>query len=227
MRSFGSVNQKSERNVVVRVAGGASVVLLAVGAALAQEDISEIPFESVPGDTTLVGGSNPIVLDSNVQVTGTVSHEGVYQLGSNTPTTYDISVQRYIVDAAPANVGVVVPLDQNLMVGLCRDKDGCDVTLAMINWDGTSNAASAVLHLFLSEANARWRFSDDAGSPSGLDGDNVTAEILLYDCYLTDAELSLGSANQRQDAVLGFGLLNCSGCAYSDVTTTCRVVISD
>ena len=220
--------RRSMRRFAWRVAGGAWIALWGAGAATAGEDIAAIPFESVPEGTTVVGGPNPIVLDSNVQVTGTVSHKGVYQLGSNAPTTYDVTVERYVVEAAaPANVGVVVALDHAVMSALCEDKDGCEVTMAMVNWDGLSNATSQFSHLFLSEANGRWRFSDNVGSIAGLDDDDLTQEIALFDFYFTDAETSQGVSNQRADSNPGFGLLNCAGCAYSDSTTLCRVVISD
>jgi len=229
MRSLGSVNVESERKVVVRVAGSASVVLVALGAALAQEEIAAIPFESVPGETTFVGGSSPIVLDSDVQVTGTVGHKGVYQLGTNTPTTYDVTVQRFVVEVPAENFGVVIPLDHARVESLCRDIDGCEVALQMLNWqpaNPTGEVASRTARLFLSQgAAAVWRFSDT--DVSGLDGGDGVDEFVAWDCYFGDGETYGGSANSRLDSGPGFGLLTVLGGSFPSEHKVCRVAITD
>ncbi len=38
----------------------------------------------------------------------------------------------------------------------------------------------------------------------------------------TDSQAAVDTSNARSDNGSGFGLLNCRGCSYSDVTTTCR-----
>jgi hypothetical protein len=60
-----------------------------------------------------------------------------------------------------------------------------------------------------------------------LDGASGAQEYILNDCYFGDAETYLGTSNGRSDATVGWGLLNCQGCSYSDTTTICRVVLED
>jgi hypothetical protein len=123
----------------------------------------------------------------------------------------------------------VVPLDVATVDSLCRDLDGCTVTLSMVNWDlaQPGNIASRLSHLALSESSRWWRFNAEVGDPVGLDGANGVQEFSSWDCYLGDAETYTGVQNGRADATVGWGLLNCAGCAYSDLTTICRVVIDD
>lgn len=193
------------------------------------DSIVAVPFDSVPEGTTLIGGPSPITLGSDVSVTGTVTSQGTYQPAGGAPTTYEISTERYVVDAGPAQVGVVVPLDQNRLTALCRDLDGCGLLLVMINWDGNETAASRQHRLFLSEVNASWRsddFYEGANYADGLDNDDSTGiQLSFYDCAFTDGESSTGE-NSVLDGNPGFGLLNLAG-DFEDSTTVCRIVFID
>ena len=169
----------------------------------------------------------PPVHASDIVVKGKVHHDAVYKAGNAAATSYEVTTERYIVEAVPANVGSVVALDHALVQALCRDKDGCYLVLQMVNWDSggqPGNVASLSAHLFLSEDSNWWRLSDV--HVDGLDSNDTPQEWTVYDCYFGDAETA-GNSNQRFDAGPGFGLLNIAGGSFSDDTTTCRVLLSD
>ena len=155
-------------------------------------------------------------------------------------STYKVSSRRYVVEAGPGAVGVTVPLDTAVVDELCRDKDGCKVTLMMVNFDGNGGIAPLAEQLFISETAERsWRMSNFGGiygNPvSGVDGSNTGIQAYqAWDCYLVDAELYTGVPNGHSDVTPGFGLLNYQGCAgwspcnaSTDSYLTCRVVFED
>jgi len=160
-----------------------------------------------------------------VDVNGELVSNGLIQVGATSPGTYEISTRRYIVDAAPANVGRVVPIDSTVMDALCRDADGCMMTLGMINWDGTQNIASRSQKLFIAQSARSWRFANV--DLDGTDSGGSVQEWSAWDCFLTDAETWTGTANGRADPGVGWALLNVQGGSYSDTTTTCRVIFED
>jgi hypothetical protein len=139
----------------------------------------------------------------------------------------DLSSLRYIVEAGPGQVGHVLPLDVARLDQLCRDKDGCEVTIGMVNWNAAGQpgqVASRSARLFLSESSRWWRLSNDI---DGLDGNGGLNEWAVFDCWLTDAETWTGTPNGRGDAGVGFALLNVAGGDFSDLTTICRIIIED
>jgi len=153
---------------------------------------------------------------------------GEVQVGNAAPTGYQYSLRRFVVEARPASVGVVVAIPVAITDAYCKDIDGCRVSASMVNWDAPGHpglAATRELRLFISETSEWWRFADI--DVDGTDNNGVLNEWSVYDCVFTDAELSTNSSNGRADAARGFGLLNILGGSYSDVTVTCRVVIED
>jgi len=142
---------------------------------------------------------------------------------------YAKKTEPYILEAGPADDGVVQPLNNTRMNNYCRDLDGCEVTLAMINWNAPAepgNVASRTYILFISQTSRWWRFNDDADS-SGLDNNDATQGISAWDCYFTDSETSTNASNGRDDQEAGFGLLNGTNVGYPDDTTACRVIVKD
>lgn len=184
--------------------------------------------------------------DGDVAISGTLRYQALHEVGSDPPTGHEVSTQRYIFEV-PADVdtiGVPQPLDVDLVKSLCRDKEGCQITLQMVNWDQDTEpgaVASRTGRLFLSETTSQFRF--DEGIESGLKGvDGATTNVVtwrLYDCAFTDADTpGFSGPNTMIDQLEGFALLNCSDnftpptgtatfCGFSDVTTVCRVVIAD
>jgi hypothetical protein len=154
---------------------------------------------------------------------------GLYQVGNPDPTAepveYAVDHERYVVEAGPAQVGTVVPMDIALMDSLCRDLDGCEVSVAMRHWAVSSpgNTIHRRFHLFYSEVDEWWRTETDV---TGVQANSSTSQYVLEDCYFTDAETPTG-VNGRSDLDRAFGLLNVAGGLHQDATTSCRVVVND
>jgi hypothetical protein len=163
-----------------------------------------------------------------VDVAGNVQTQATLTVDGGTPTSYPVTTKEYIVEATPAMVGRLIPLDTTIVEALCRDKDGCDVVLQMLNWDaagkpGLSTTRRGFMHV--SETSRWFRYFEGGGDL--LDGNNSVDEIGQYDCILTDAEIAADFNNGRYDVGAGWGLLNFKGGSYSDTTTTCRLVVKD
>ena len=161
---------------------------------------------------------------------GVLSVSGTKQSNSSGLTAFPQEVQRLVVEATPSSVGSAVPVNHTKLTELCRDDDGCEYTLGMVNWDGTGNVASRTGKLFMSQTSNSWRFDNDINGVDGVAGNN---DVVAFDCYFGDSESATDTNNGRVDNGLGFSLLNCrvipngGGCNYSDSTTTCRLVIRD
>lgn len=185
-------------------------------------------FLADDGGRVSIGGGAP---SSTLDVNGELRTNGVYQNGTAAAAAFEHTLTTYVVDAPPSQVGRVVPVDTAIFDALCRDLDGCDVTLAMVNWDPAQpgNAAHGAGRMFLSSSSRWWRMSEHLGAAAGLDGNNQVQEYRAFDCFLTDAEtLTVPFVpNGRVDQGPGFGVLNCQGCDNSDTTTTCRLIVRD
>jgi hypothetical protein len=164
-------------------------------------------------------------------VSGKLNHRAVLDLPGDADGTVELSAARYIFEVPPSKVGVVQELDQELVESLCRDLEGCRITLQVVNWntfDAPGGVMSRTSRLVLSETSGQFRF-DESSSLMGEDGDEAELVFELQDCKFTDGEVSTGDNGYFDDDV-GFGLLNCKNggpCFLSDTTTTCRVVLVD
>jgi transposase-like protein len=159
---------------------------------------------------------------------GELIARGQYQSGPGAPTPYEVSLDRFVVEARVADVGSVVAIDQSAITRLCGDIDGCPFTISMVNWAGDNRVASRSGTLFLYQGgSASWRLELNAGDIEGTDSTSGVNEVSAWDCFFGDAETSTGTNNERSDTRAGFGLLNCRGCNYSDATTSCRMVFRD
>jgi hypothetical protein len=177
---------------------------------------------SVTGNVTASGS---VTASGGLTVGGPVSLTGYRQIDNSSISTYTYTPGRFVIDATPARVGVVLPIDWTIMAAMCRDIDGCQVTIEMANWAGDGERASRRERLLISPTSGRWRFSNN--DVVAVDGNSGTNEWTPWDCYLTDAETSTNGSNGRSDNTLGWGLLNVAGGSYSDSLTTCRVIIED
>lgn len=176
-------------------------------------------------DTALdpgAGGTMAMKLSPN----GALSVRGLKQVDGATPAVAPYELQRLIVEATPATVGIAQRIDQAALEALCRDDDGCPFTISMVNWNGDGMAATRSGTLFLSQTGSAWRLEIAGSDFQGVDGDNSVAEFSAFDCYFGDANSS-SAGNARTDTGTGFSLLNCAGCTYSDTLTTCRMVFRD
>ncbi len=131
----------------------------------------------------------------------------------------------YSLIATKREVLNTVPLDMDKVYDLCRDENGCTVTLGMKDWDDgkPGNIASrGPYRLFLSQTSDWWRLSNT--DAEGVDGDGKWKHILqAWDCYFTDAEFIGGT---HTDTSLQFGLLNWNT-SYNDPDMVCILIIED
>lgn len=159
---------------------------------------------------------------------GALSVRGLKQINNSSPVVAPAELQRLIVEANQDTVGTAVPINHAALTAMCRDDDGCQFTLGMVNWNGDGSATTRSGHLYLSQTTNTWRTElYGYADTEGVDSNGATTEISAWDCYFGDFNFAADSNNARQDTGLGFGLLNCRGCVYSDTATTCRMVFRD
>lgn len=170
----------------------------------------------------------------NVLVDGTVMSRGTWQYNHvMNSAQYTISSERYVMEAYQSMAGIVVPLDTAIVNRLCRDLDGCEVTLAMVDYDpipkGETSSRSAKLYLSQSVNSNKWNWSQyDAIDVTGVDNDAVADELNVWStCYFGDFDTSTNNNNGRTDSNIGFGVLNAKGGTYSGGSTSCRLIIQD
>lgn len=180
-------------------------------------------------------GPNRLRVSGDVLIDGTnLNMNGVYTPNytagmTGTLSSYQFAISRYVIDAPPSSVGRVVPLDVSTVNSLCRDFDGCQITIALINWEAATrpdNVASRWSKFFISTSDW-WRADWYGSDPQSRDNNSAVGEFNAWDCYFTDAETSTNNTNGRNDQLQGFGFLNASGGGQSDTTTTCRLIIED
>ncbi|MBL4691966.1 MAG: hypothetical protein JKY92_01370 [Magnetovibrio sp.] len=137
--------------------------------------------------------------------------EGYPPKPNNTATQYTLW--------APVETrGNTVSVDEDRLVELCGDGDGCSIRLGMYNWDGTGRTASRASLLYYNPVNHAWRA--DVGDPSGTDFNGVVQHVMTaFNCYFTDAEYKNWIAS---DAKMGFGLLS-----WKQYKASCVLTITD
>jgi len=168
-------------------------------------------------------GANGTVTCASAGETATL----VTKRNNGSPQTTSYVPDRYIVEANQNYEGIVVPFDNAIFDALCRDDDGCEIVVGMVNWSSSvpGAVASRKEHFFLSQTGNHWRFANT--DVEAADNNNSINEWTPWDCYFTDAETSTNTNNGRADLTRGFGLLNVRGGGYPDDRTTCRVIITD
>ena len=131
---------------------------------------------------------------------------------------------KYHLEATKATVTSTVPVDMSIVNALCKDGDGCNITIGMRDWDNAQvgmTASRGPYKFFMSKTSNAWRVSTDA---QGNDGNGVVEHILsAWDCYFTDAQYVSGTAT---DSAVGFGLLNWNA-SYGDPDMVCTLDIDD
>jgi hypothetical protein len=177
-----------------------------------------------------------LAAEGDAVLSGKLRYGAVLDVAGQPRMTYETSTFEYILEAGPSTVGVAQTIPSAVLYELCRDKDGCRVSLQMAGWDPVGEpgaVASQTGWLFLSESSAYWR-TDDSLAESGVDGPpGLTDYWPLYDCYFSDAETgSVSADNTLQDQAAGFSLLNRKNSgvdpgSFDDATTICRLVVRD
>lgn len=146
----------------------------------------------------------------------------------STSTTYFVNKKRYHVEATKAIKKNTINLDMDIMRDLCRDADGCSITIGMRDWDNTRvglTASRGPYRFFMSETSNWWRISNI--DTEGRDGDsNLGHPIYIWDsCYFTDGEYINGTGT---DTTVQLGFMNWeSATSYNDPDMVCTLTVDD
>lgn len=115
--------------------------------------------------------------------------------------------------------GNTVSIPTSRIIELCSDGDGCEVRIAMYNWDGTGRTASRSSLFYYNQYTKTWR--TEAGDVEGTVGNNVTEHLLnAWACYLTDGYYT-GWTNHG-DINTGFSILS-----WNQYNADCSVTFVD
>lgn len=74
---------------------------------------------------------------------------------------------KYHLEATKATVNATVPVDMSVVNALCKDGDGCDITIGMKDWDNAqlgNFASRGPYKLYMSQTSGWWRVSDTDAS---------------------------------------------------------------
>lgn len=97
---------------------------------------------------------------------------------------------KYHLEATKSTVNSTIPVDMTTVNALCKDGDGCDITVGMKDWDNAQVgmiASRGPYKLYMSKTSNAWRVSNS--DAQGNDGNGSVEHILsAWDCYFTDAQ---------------------------------------
>ena len=115
--------------------------------------------------------------------------------------------------------GTSVSIPESRVAQLCGDIDGCEIRIAMYNWDGTRRTASRSSLFYYNSSNRNWRA--EAGDTAGTTDNNTTQHIMhAWSCYFTDgvySEFYNHGDLDRNFAVLSWNQYNASACRVTIV----------
>lgn len=125
---------------------------------------------------------------------------------------YYVSKKRYHVemtkDPVDPTSARLIPLDMSILDELCRDEDGCTVTMGERNYDSVNRPGAVTVQgpykLFLSQSSDWYNISGPGDNSE--DGDGYTRFLVGGgDCDFTDADFTTG--NSPTDDRVGLALL--------------------
>lgn len=167
-------------------------------------------------------------------VVGGVQYDGV-RVVDGKQSRNPVTLKRYQVEATKATENNSIPLDNSLFNALCRDKDGCLITLGMRNWDPVNQpgvtATVGPVRFFITGKGYYRQPTAPTDGVRDLDAkfikrdNNKGPENVMnaYDCYLSDGDYVDGLAT---DDRAGFSLLNFNS-VYTDPAMVCVLTIDD
>ncbi|MEM7533267.1 MAG: hypothetical protein AAF639_13885 [Chloroflexota bacterium] len=164
-------------------------------------------------------------IQGGINLQGNIAYQAVKQVDLDEPTAYAVTTRRYHVEATKAQEGNTIPLDMDIIYDLCRDGDGCAVTLGMRDWDNNApgrTTSRGPYRLFLSETSTHFQMSNTDWH--GMDGNGTVHHIVqAWDCYFTDGEYTNASGSDNH---VQLGLLNAIN-RYRDPDMVCVLTIDD
>lgn len=146
------------------------------------------------------------------------------QTDNQYPVPYKVTLSRYHIEATRAQYRTSTPIDMDIYYELCRDEDGCSITLAMKNWHATNDAVASrgPYRLFASVNTNFWRLSNT--DSENEDGNGVIRHVLnAWDCFFTDGEYLNGVGS---DVEVQMNLLNWQD-SFSRQELICSLTITD
>jgi hypothetical protein len=193
--------------------------------------------------TGLSISSKAITIDGPLTVNGDWNTTAIRDIGdskggANQKANYEVSLRRYVVEATDA-VGNFhgVQLDNDLLLQLCADQDGCSFRLGFRNAVEWQNRVilNGPWHLTIgqhTEGKRYWTVINDLNNPgiatNGIDGSNDGLGDLLkslYDCTFADGKWENGV--YKGDTELGFALVNGNTVGWTTIHHVCVLVIED
>jgi hypothetical protein len=115
--------------------------------------------------------------------------------------------------------GNTVNIPEARVAQLCGDIDGCEVRIAMYNWDGSGRTASRSSLFYYNTRNRAWRA--EAGDRAGTSNNNQTEHVMnAWSCYFTDGNYSQWYNHGDLDG--NFAVLS-----WNQYNATCRVTLVD
>jgi hypothetical protein len=166
-------------------------------------------------------------VNSPMNVAGGVTSLGRYQRDTNgAESTYQVSPRYHVSLTGSTYPGYSRVVPRDTLNALCGDADGCEVRLGMTRWaSGAETETASVMFLFYySDADGRWRASENTGPTAGIDGNGAVqhAANIFNTCFFTDGAYAAYSGN---DSARGMELLVWNG--FPAASRTCELTLID
>ena len=101
--------------------------------------------------------------------------------------------------------GTTTRIPEEDVIKHCSDKAGCEIRIAMHNWDDQGRVASRHFLFFYNKDTGVWRA--DLGDPQGTNNNNVTEHVNnSWSCYFTDGQYENWA--DKGDTTKDFGVLS-------------------
>jgi len=115
--------------------------------------------------------------------------------------------------------GTTVSIPESRVATLCGDIDGCEVRIAMYNWDGNGRTASRSSLFYYNTGTKTWRA--ERSDTQGTNDNNTTEHVInAWSCYFTDGNYS--QWYNHGDINTNFAVLS-----WNQYNATCRVTLID
>ncbi|MBU2713142.1 hypothetical protein [Zooshikella harenae] len=171
------------------------------------------PFVLADSQAIELGDPEPAMTDASMEVNSEVFYEEAMA------DRITIASDRITIFASKSTRGRTVSIPQFRIDELCGDIDGCQLRMAMYNWDGKGRTASRSNLFYYNKTNRAWRAEN--GDKQGTDFNGKTEHIMQsWSCYFTDG--TYRNWKNTGDSAIGFSLLS-----WNQYNADCRLTIID